>query len=90
MNLKGDRREVLRVLASREYVPLYLIMRLWQANPNARISELRDMGFDIPAPKMGKNAAGNMMSTYSMPVDERIRAKNAVLKAVQEEWEGGG
>ena len=72
MNLTGDRREVLKLLASREHVPLYLIMRLWQANPNARISELRDMGWDIPAPKMGKNAAGNMMSTYSMPLEDTI------------------
>lgn len=75
MNLKGDRREVLRVLASREYVPLYLIMRLWQANPNARISELRVMGWDIPAPKMGKNAAGNMMSTYSMPLEDNAHGR---------------
>jgi len=75
MNLKGDRREVLILMASREHVPLYLIMRLWQANPNARISELRDMGYDIPAPKMGKNAAGNMMSTYSMPAFDTKHGK---------------
>ena len=78
MNLKGDRREVLRVLASRDHVPLYEIMRLFQANYRARISELRDMGWDIPAPKMGKNAMGNMMSVYSMPEGERRRAKGVL------------
>ncbi len=83
MNLKGDKREVLRLLASREYVPLYEIMKLFQANYRARISELRDMGWDIPAPKMGKNAAGNMMSTYSMPTFDTEHGKGRYSAKVE-------
>ena len=78
MKLRGDRLEVLRVLASREHVPLYEIMKLYQANYRARISELRDMGWDIPAPKMSRNRAGNMMSVYSMPYLERRRVKEVL------------
>lgn len=77
MKLTGDRREVLKLLASKEEVKLYEIMRLNQANFRARISELRDppFSFNIPAPTLKKNRQGRIMSTYSMPAGERIRAQ---------------
>lgn len=75
MKLTGDRRSVLRVLASADKVPLYEIMKLNQANFRARISELRGMGWWIPEPEMKKNRQGRMMSTYSMPAGERARAQ---------------
>ena len=76
MRLTGDRREVLKLLASKEKVPLYEIMKLNQANFRARISELRvHMGWIIPQPAMKKNRQGRMMSTYSMPTGERARAQ---------------
>ena len=79
MRLTGDRREVLKLLASKEKVPLYEIMKLNQANFRARISELRvHMDWDIPAPAMKKNRQGRMMSTYSMPLDERMRARRVL------------
>ncbi len=79
MRLTGDRREVLKVLASREKVPLYLLMRLNQANITARISELRvHMDWKIPPPVLKKNRQGRIMSTYSMPADERARAQRVL------------
>ena len=79
MRLTGDRREVLKLLASKEKVPLYEIMKLNQANFRARISELRvHMDWKIPPPVMKKNRQGRMMSTYSMPVGERARAQEVL------------
>ena len=75
MHLTKDQRAVLTVLSSKRYVPLYEIMRLNQANYRARISELRDKGFDIPKPAIKKNQHGNIMSTYSMSYEERMRAR---------------
>lgn len=77
MKLTGDRREVLILFASKEKIPLYEIMKLNQANFRARISELRDPPFlfTIPAPVLKKNRQGRIMSTYSMPVGERMRAR---------------
>ena len=81
MKLTGDRREVLRVLASARFVPLYEIMKLNQANFRARISELRhQLGWDIPKPTLEKNRRGNMMSTYRMPAKERQRARKELNK----------
>ena len=73
MKLTGDRREVLKVLASKEKVPLYEIMKLNQANFRARISELRAKGFDIPAPVIRKR-----ISTYTLP-PAMVTKANAVL-----------
>ena len=65
MNLSRQRKVILDLLLTGEPVPLYKIPSSIR-NHTARISELRGMGYDIPAPVLKKNREGNMMSTYQM------------------------
>ena len=65
MNLSKQRKVILDLLLTGEPVPLYRIPSNIR-NHTARISELRQMGYDIPAPVLKKNREGNMMSTYQM------------------------
>ena len=78
--MNNQQRKILTVLASQEEVPLYLLLGTWVASHTKIISQLRDppYNFKIPAPKMEKNREGNLMSTYSMPADERLRARRAL------------
>ena len=78
--MREQQREILRILASKEEVPLYEILKLFISGWRARISELRDMGWDIPKPTLKKNRRGNMMSTYRMPAKERQRARKELNK----------
>jgi hypothetical protein len=76
--MTNQQRIILTVLSTSENVPLYRLTNTSVAKYGNRISELRQMGWDIPKPKLGKNRNGNVMSTYSMPLDERVRAQEVL------------
>ena len=78
-----QQRTMLKLLADNEHLKLYQIPPSIR-NYTARFSELRNQGWDIPAPKLALNREKKMMSTYSMPGDERIRAQRELREVLSE------